>query len=66
MIFPGKIRNVDRLEQIKDEQRKIEEEAKEQAKIEERKRKEQAETLKPVATPELPPIQAKVNKQLIL
>jgi len=56
----GKIRNVDRLEQIKDEQRKIEEEAKEQAKIEERKRKEQAETLKPVATPELPPIQAKV------
>lgn len=56
----GKIRNVDRLEQIKDEQRKIEEEAKEQAKIEERKRKEQTETLKPVATPELPPVQAKV------
>ena len=49
-----------RLEQIKEEQRKIEEEAKEQAKIEERKLKEQSESLKPVATPELPPAQAKV------
>jgi len=56
----GKIRNVVRLEQIKEEQRKIEEEAKEQAKIEERKLKEQSESLKPVATPELPPAQAKV------
>ena len=41
MFFAGKIRNVDRLERIKEEQRKIEQEAKEQAKIDERKQKEQ-------------------------
>merc|ERR1711971_760195 len=46
----GKIRNVDRLERIKEEQ----------AKIDERKQKEQADTLKPVSTPEV--ILAQANK----
>lgn len=55
----GKIRNVDRLERIKEEQRKIEQEAKEQAKIDERKQKEQ-DKLKPVSTPEV--ILAQANK----
>merc|ERR1712172_254452 len=56
----GKIRNVDRLERIKEEQRKIEQEAQEQAKIDERRQKEQADTLKPVSTPEV--ILAQANK----
>ena len=59
IFFSGKIRNVDRLERIKEEQRKIEQEAQEQAKIDERKQKEQADTLKPVSTPEV--ILAQVN-----
>ena len=50
---------MDRLERIKEEQRKIEQEAQEQAKIDERKQKEQADTLKPVSTPEV--ILAQVN-----
>jgi len=54
----GKIRNVDRLERIKEEQRKIEQEAQEQAKVDERK--EKADTLKPVSTPEI--ILAQANK----
>ena len=51
---------MDRLERIKEEQRKIEQEAQEQAKIDERKQKEQADTLKPVSTPEV--ILAQANK----
>lgn len=62
IYFLGKIRNVVRLEQIKEEQRKIEAEAKEQAKIDQIKKKQKEVTEKSTIAQE-PAVLPVVNSQ---